>query len=164
MQSPNCKLLTLWKRIFIENRVVSQLAEKLSEFFLDPNIFIILCATCLYPEPDETLSCHPKPRYSNVTLPSSPCKLNTFRKGGKNVDTSKGIQMGISVNMWSDVEWTDMFYVKLNLSELKWSEVKWVKVKLLGIKVPSTLGRSYSEDTWLYCHYFIWVYLEILLL
>jgi hypothetical protein len=75
--------------------VVSQLAEKLPEFFLDPDIFIISCANSLYPEPDETLSCPPKVLYSNVTLPSFPCKLNTFRKCGKNVDTSKGIQVGI---------------------------------------------------------------------
>ena len=31
-------------------------------------------------------------------LASFPCKLNTFRKGFKNVVTSKGIQVGIELN------------------------------------------------------------------
>jgi len=36
--------------------------------------------------------------------------------------------------------------------------VKWsgVTVKFLGIKVPCTLGWTYTEGTWMYCDYFIW--------
>ena len=39
---------------------------------------------------------------------------------------------------------------------LFWSEVKWVTVKFLGTKVPCALGWPYTEDTSLYCDYFIW--------
>jgi hypothetical protein len=34
--------------------------------------------------------------------------------------------------------------------------VKWVTVKFLGTNVSCTLGWPYTEDTWLYCDYFIW--------
>jgi hypothetical protein len=60
---------------------------------------------------------------------------------------------GLSVNEFSDVEWTDVNCVKWFYFELKWSEVKWVTVMFLGIKVPCTLGWSYTEGTWLYCDY-----------
>jgi hypothetical protein len=39
--------------------------------------------------------------------------------------------------------------------------VKWIKVKFLGMKAPCTLGWTYTEGTWLYCDYFIWVYLVL---
>ena len=40
-----------------------------------------------------------------------------------------------------------------NILIVKLSEVT---VKFLGTKVPCTLGRPCTEDTWLYCDYFIW--------
>jgi len=54
---------------------------------------------------------------------------------------------------WSEVKW----------SEVKWNEVKWVTVKFLGIKVPCILGWPYTEGTWLYGDYFIWVCLVLCL-
>jgi hypothetical protein len=39
--------------------------------------------------------------------------------------------------------------------EFIWSEVKWVKVKFLGSKVSCTVEWPYTENTWLYCDYFI---------
>jgi hypothetical protein len=38
-----------------------------------------------------------------ILLVSFPWRINTFRKRVKNVVTSKGIQMGVSVNKGSDV-------------------------------------------------------------
>jgi hypothetical protein len=53
------------------------------------------------------------------------------------------------------------------LVEFMWSDfiiyVKWVTVHFLGIKVSCTWGWSYTEGTWLYCDYFIWVYLVLCL-
>jgi len=51
-----------------------------------------------------------------------------------------------------------LFWIKV-----KWSEVKWVTAKFLGTKVPCTLGWPYTEGIWLYCDYFNWVYLVLLL-
>ena len=79
------------------------------------------------------------------------CQLNTFSKRVKNVVKGKGIQVGVSVNKWSDVGGTDVMYVKWT-----YFEVKWATVKFLGTKVPCTLGRLYTEGTWLYCDYFIY--------
>ena len=77
----------------------------------------------------------------------------------QSVPRSKHIQSlwcGVSVVMWSELTW-------LMRSDfiLKFSDVKWVTVKFLGTKVPCTLGWPYTEGTWLYCDYFIWIYLVV---
>jgi hypothetical protein len=72
MQSTNCKQLTPWKRILIEDQVVSQLAEKITEFF-GPDVLIVAFANSLYPGPDESLPCPPMPLHSNITLPYHVC-------------------------------------------------------------------------------------------
>jgi len=94
-------------------------------------------------------------------LASFSCKLNTFRKRVKNVVTSKGIGVGIELNMWSVVMWSELKWCMWSDLVLKWSEMQWFSVKFLGIKVPCTLGWPYTEGTWLYCGYFIWVYLVL---
>jgi hypothetical protein len=84
--------------------------------------------------------------------------------------------------VWEDAEWPTLYttgeptevtkdsglilqYPCVNninpLNFLKISEVKWVTVKFLGTKVPCTLGWPYTEGIWLYCDYFIWVYLVL---
>jgi len=84
-------------------------------------------------------------------LASFPCKINTFRKGVKNVVTSKS---GLSVNKWSDVkcsdvERTDVIYVKWFCFEVKWSYVE-----VLGDKstrhIRLTLYWEYLIVLWLF--------------
>ena len=87
------------------------------------------------------------------------CKLNTFRKRVKNVVTSKGIQMGIECNKWSDVKcsdvgWSDVIYVKWFCFEFKWNEVKWNYGEVLEDKVAMhikvTLHWGYLTVLWLF--------------
>ena len=50
--------------------------------------------------------------------------------------------------MWSELTWfmwSDFIF--------QWSEVK---LRCLGTKVPCALVWPYTDDTWLYCDYFIW--------
>jgi hypothetical protein len=103
-------------------------------------------------------------------------QYNEFRKRVKNAVTSKGIQVGLSVNKWSDVKcsdvgWTDVIYVKCFCFEFKWSEVSYGEV--LGdkstIHIMVTLYWDYLIVLWifhlvciLYCGWFklfcnVWV-------
>ena len=79
---------------------------------------------------------------------------------------AREFKWGLNVNKWSDVKcsvvmWSELTWFMWSDFILKWSEVKWVTVKLLGMKVPCTLGWSYTEGTWLYCDYFILEYLVL---
>jgi hypothetical protein len=81
---------------------------------------------------------------------------------------AREFKWGLSVNKWSDVkcsdvEWTDVIYVKWFYFEVKWNEVSYGEI--LGDKsaMYSTLGWPWTEGTWLYCDYFIWVYLVLCL-
>jgi hypothetical protein len=72
---------------------------------------------------------------------SFPCKLNKFtsRKRVRNVVTSNGFQVGVSVNKWSDVKcidvgWNNVIFVKWFYFEVKWSEVKGSEVKWSEVK------------------------------
>jgi len=56
--------------------------------------------------------------------------------------------------MWSELTWFMWIYFFLKLSE-----VKWVTVKFLLTKLPCTLGWPHTEGNWLYCDYFIWVFI-----
>ena len=59
--------------------------------------------------------------------------------------------------MWSELTWFMWSYFIL-----KWSEVKWSGVTvILGDKSALYIRVTYTEDTWLYCDYLIWVYLVL---
>jgi hypothetical protein len=58
------------------------------------------------------------------------------------------LQAQCSAVPWCRVNWRDWWEV-----EYRWSGVRWVKVKFLRINVPFTLGRTYTEDTRLYCDF-----------
>ena len=69
---------------------------------------------------------------------------------------------------WSEVKWSEVNYGEVKWITVKWNEVKWVTFKWSEVElrwseakrsygeVPWTLGRSYTDGTWLYCDYFIW--------
>jgi len=78
----------------------------------------------------------------------------------------------ITLKIW----WTSLDYstwrdvlILVNLADT-WgigyyiSEVKWIMVKFLWIKVLCKLWWLYTAGIWLYCDYFIWVYLVLFVL
>jgi hypothetical protein len=72
-----------------------------------------------------------------------------------------------TVVMWGDLTWlceVILFWSEVKWSELKRSEGKWVTVKSLWVQVLCTLWWPYTEGIWLYCDYFIWVYLVLFVL
>jgi hypothetical protein len=92
-------------------------------------------------------------------LASLPCELNTFRKGIKNVVTSKGIRVGTECKwvkwcqvQWCVVNWRDIWEVILCWSEVNWSEVSYVEVlrDKSNMHIRVTLNWGYLIVLWLF--------------